>query len=161
MHFETTSDEFFVLFLRGGMMESRTERRGERRVSYWGPRNIWAEISPWHRQDERTIKAGRVTGGMQIDSNSYPPLSLYLRVPFPCSLEDSPLVPHPWNPRVRHVTSIILIYHRLRYYPQETQRDKRNYSILIMPTADWFVCFRHRYEFQFQFQSIFRVFAFF
>lgn len=143
------------------MTESRTERRGERRVSYWDPRNIWAEISPWHRQDERTIKAGRVTGGMQIDSNSYPPLSLYLRVPFPCSLEDFPLVPHPWNPRVRHVTSIILIYHRLRYYPQETQRDKRNYSILIMSTADWFVCFRHRYEFQFQFQYIFRVFGFF
>lgn len=70
----------------------RAEQKGggERRVSYWGPRNIWAEISPWHRQDERTIKAGRVTGGMQIDSNSYPPLSLYLRVPFPCSLEDSP-----------------------------------------------------------------------
>lgn len=33
-------------------------------------RNIWTEISLRYRQDERTIKAGRMTGGMQIDSNS-------------------------------------------------------------------------------------------
>lgn len=101
------------------MAEGRTKGEGRwLRVSYWGPRNIWTEISPWHRQDERTIKAGRVTGGMQIDSNSYPPLSLPSNPRFPCSLEDSPpLVPHPRNPRVRRVTSIILIYHLLHYYP--------------------------------------------
>ena len=103
---------------------------------------------------------------MQIDSNSYPPLSLYLRVPVPCSLEDSPptssppLAPssRPWNPRVRHVTSIILIYHRLRYYPQETRRDKGNRSILIsVCRADLYV-FAVRWEYQFRIHSFVCVF---
>lgn len=94
-----------------------------------GLRNIWTEISPRYRQDERTIRAGRMTGGMQIDSNSLlclnpggssPPIrpSLFPRVPWRIR---HPRVLLSRNPRMHRATLIILIYRRLRYYPPESK----------------------------------------
>lgn len=103
---------------------------GRRRYLLLGLRNIWTEISRRYRQDERTTRAGRMTGGMQIDSNSWPPLSQprwqFARPPrlfspyVPWRIRH-PRVPLSWNPRMHRMTLIILIYRRLRYYPPESK----------------------------------------
>lgn len=57
-------------FLEGVLEGNRGRREDRCGDLLLGLRNIWTEISPRYRQDERTIKASQVTGGMQIDSNS-------------------------------------------------------------------------------------------